>query len=227
MAAPSSPLDRSKLARLAQVRAVDRLDVEIAEGLVADYLGRHLWLPGNDDDPWTDELEVWAVEPRPGMSGGPFPDPLDGGPGVVYPRGCPVVSIPDDGNDFVAVRRDSVSIAVAAPVGALVQVTYRGGWTATDCPFPVQRAIALLAAALRPPRPGTAGPAQSATSTLVEQVRELAAAGVTSAKLGDVSVSIDRTAVSGTGGAGGAAQVLEDLVPGIVRSLRGWRRRDL
>jgi hypothetical protein len=223
LAAPSCPLPRTELAALAgaDVACMTRARVDAACGLIASFLRRPLWLPGEDDDPHVEELGVYGIAERPSLTAGPWTgwdDVIDGPTsGVVYPAATPVLSVEGDGRSV----RDSVSVQVTDPVGALVSVSYRGGWDAETCPWPIRSAVARIAYAMAPVS------ASEVSTPLVDTIRELAAVGATSARLGDAAVSMQPAKAAPAGASLPGAGSIERLVPGVCAEIDAWRKRDV
>jgi len=151
--------------------------------------------------------------------------------GRAYPRAVPVTSIPasatyiqEDTTTLHWVTRDDTSLSPVGPADfqewgdsgwtsgypslyGLATIVYSGGWTLDDSPagtrvpYPVERAIALVAKGMTTPGGFT-----------VNQ-----AANIQSAALGGVSVTYRDNESSGG---------LDDFWPGATKSIMGFRYRD-
>lgn len=216
---PASPLDPDQLHTLVGSTAFGPGEIELAEGLVGEALNRDLWLPGDDDDPWVDELEVLRMPPLascdPVIGSWDEPplgyDPVGFG-ALVYPRSTPVMSVTADQG---ASLRDSQSVVVSSAVGTVVQLSYKGGWTAATVPWAVKLLIARISLAFTQ---------LGSQSTTTQVVTELSLVGASSVKVGDVAVTL-RDPSTATTATSGAAAVIDSLVPNGCSTIGRLRHR--
>ena len=104
-------------------------------------------------------------------------------------------------NDFQTGLYDDTDVSTAA-------LTYTGGYTSTTLPARLRRALAVIAKALR------GAPSDGGLGTRPE--------AVTSVSLGDASMSFDRASVA----ASAAGAMIDNLVPGLMRMVSGYTRRE-